>query len=141
MPQSGRRGSVVWDYFHKATKANNKGPWAICKKCNHGMQGIVSRMQKHLESCNRTVTTTSTDPDVIEIPSTPSTTLAPSNAKQQRIDSFVGNTSAQERDQLEVVYIIAFENTSSEGTLFLHQNITVFNHSPVYLHRKIFINI
>ena len=97
MPQSGRRGSVVWDYFHKTTKANNKGPWAICKKCNHGMQGFVSRMQKRLESCNRTVTTTSTDPDVIEIPSTPSTTLGPSNAKQQRIDSFVSNTSAQER--------------------------------------------
>ena len=94
-------------------QANNKGPWAICKKCNHGMQGIVSRMQKHLESCNRTVTTTSTDPDVIEIPSTPSTALGPSNAKQQRIDSFVSNTSAQESDQLDVLVARFFIATNT----------------------------
>ena len=67
-------------------------------------------MQKHLESCNRTVTTTSTDPDVIEIPST---TLGPSNAKQQRIDSFVSNTSAQERDQLNVLVARFFIATNT----------------------------
>ena len=103
----------MWDYFHKTTKAKNKGPWAICKKCNHGLQGIMSRMQKHLENCNRTVTTTSTDPVVIEIPSTPSTPLGPSNAKQQRKDSFVSNTSAQERDQLDVLVARFFIATNT----------------------------
>lgn len=47
--------SAVWVKFECVNKANNTGKWAKCKKCKIEMQGIPSRMEKHLlTSCNET---------------------------------------------------------------------------------------
>lgn len=43
--------SAVWVKFDCVAKANNTGKWARCKKCKMEMQGIPSRMEKHLFTC------------------------------------------------------------------------------------------
>ena len=44
MSKTGRKESPMWDYFNKVRKKNNKGPWAVCKKCSTGLQGMIDRL-------------------------------------------------------------------------------------------------
>ena len=39
----------VW--VHLINKPSNSGNWARCKKCLKELQGIPSRMEKHILSC------------------------------------------------------------------------------------------
>lgn len=41
----------VWVNFECKIKKGNTGKWAVCKKCKKEMQGIPSRMMKHLKAC------------------------------------------------------------------------------------------
>ena len=52
MAPPGRKESSLWECFSKLHKPNNKGPWAFCKRCNKGLQGLLPRMKKHLEQCH-----------------------------------------------------------------------------------------
>lgn len=42
----------VWANFDCITKNKNTGNWARCKKCSKELQGIPSRMKKHIFICN-----------------------------------------------------------------------------------------
>lgn len=50
MPRNKHPIWVKFDCFN----AKNSGNWARCKTCKKEMQGIPSRMEKHIESCDIT---------------------------------------------------------------------------------------
>ena len=52
MAPAGRKKEPIVGAFHKTHMEHNRGPWAICKKCNAGMQRILNRMQKHRALCH-----------------------------------------------------------------------------------------
>lgn len=39
---------LVWKYFECMNKKENTGKWAKCRECSKEMQGIPSRMEKHI---------------------------------------------------------------------------------------------
>lgn len=41
----------VWVHFELINKPSNSGNWARCKRCFKELQGIPSRMEKHIASC------------------------------------------------------------------------------------------
>ena len=51
MAPPGRKEIDIWPKFNKTSKANIKGPWAVCKKCGDGSQGIKNRMENHVKKC------------------------------------------------------------------------------------------
>jgi hypothetical protein len=50
---SGRKPDAIWDEFSKLKIAGKQGSRAVCKRCNHELQGIVDRMKKHYELCSK----------------------------------------------------------------------------------------
>lgn len=52
----GRKKDPIWQYFiEKSNKSDGKtGSRATCKKCKFELQGIVERMKKHWEVCQKT---------------------------------------------------------------------------------------
>ncbi|KAG7176839.1 putative BED zinc finger-containing protein 1 [Homarus americanus] len=54
---SGRKKDPLWYYFDRIPKG--KGFRTKCKKCNQEIQGIVSRMKKHMEICQKQTSTLS----------------------------------------------------------------------------------
>lgn len=54
----GRKKDDIWKYFiEKSNKSEGKtGSRATCKKCKLELQGIVQRMKRHWEECQKTET-------------------------------------------------------------------------------------
>lgn len=50
--RSGRKQDPVWLLFDRIAKG--KGFRANCKNCKQEIQGLVSRMKKHVENCQPT---------------------------------------------------------------------------------------
>ncbi|KAG7172414.1 putative BED zinc finger-containing protein 3, partial [Homarus americanus] len=70
---SGRKKDPLWYYFDRIPKG--KGFRAKCKKCNQEIQGIVSRMKKHMEICQKQTSTLS-EGDTDEAPDKPQPTTS-----------------------------------------------------------------
>ena len=47
-----RKESSSREFSSKIHKPNIKGPWAVCKRSNKGLQGLLPPMKKHLEQCH-----------------------------------------------------------------------------------------
>lgn len=68
---------IVWSKFECIT-SKNSGNWAMCKVCKKEMQGIPTRMKKHLQSC---ITKESTENTVQNVESIASTNREEGNLK------------------------------------------------------------
>ncbi|KAG7174794.1 putative BED zinc finger-containing protein 4, partial [Homarus americanus] len=70
---SGRKKDPLWYYFDRIPKG--KSFRAKCKNCNQEIQGIVSRMKKHMEICQKQTSTLS-EGDTDEAPDEPQPTTS-----------------------------------------------------------------
>ena len=52
MATPGRTLDVVWDYFSRDTHSA-KYVKAVCKGCGESMAGLVERMEKHVNKCEK----------------------------------------------------------------------------------------
>ncbi|KAK6186203.1 hypothetical protein SNE40_008288 [Patella caerulea] len=108
MSQSGRKLNEIWLKFERKRKSGLKYHIAECKTCKKEMPGIVDRMKKHTERCEKN------DSIVIDVdeslpfgtPSTSAMSLCSSTKtstfeKLSLIDKFVYSTSDTEKAALD----------------------------------------
>ena len=86
--------------------AQGKQQWSLCKKCNAGMQGTLSRMQKHRALCHSDAEELSRGAAVrVQQEATTSSVTSgvfqsgPTPAKQQKMANFIFSTTRHDQHQ------------------------------------------
>ena len=91
----GRKSANVWEKFGKSRKDGNSGWWAVCKKCNAGMQGIPERLIKHVEICESDIPKKNSKPAVTVTSFVSSTTMTEKEKMDEALADFFNEWNTQ----------------------------------------------
>lgn len=94
---SGRKRDVIWNEFTELKVADKQGSRAVCKRCNHELQGIVDRMKKHSKFCRKSNENISAEKgDIV-----PSSSNGNSKQENSKILKFVVTTTKKEKESFD----------------------------------------
>ena len=107
-----RQQDPVWKFFNRIKKDNNSGPWAVCKKCDKQMQGIVERLRKHYEECyaRKVDSNSDADTDSVEVAASASTSTSATSSNQAEIM----NTASSSKTQIGELLVSNKDNGTEE---------------------------